>query len=309
VNKYCSLLARVALQSANLSLANYFNNSLTIKRIEMMRTIKSKINRWKLVAVAAVIPGLFFFVACQEQIDEGIADIAQNSSMALLVPEKIQTKFDQLKNEHPDKKYVLLELNDAASSKLQKLEEDYGLPASISVYKSDDEHFEKTGEPTITGEASGVILNQLTSESSESIDRSAIHKDGVMNERERTFAIIEYNQQTRRIANASREGTVFTVVEEQPEFPGGFDEMKNFIKSNLKYPRESRMKGEEGTVYVSFIVETDGSISEVRTMRGISPLCDNEAMQVVKLFPKWVPGKQAGEVVRVKFVLPIRFQL
>lgn len=96
---------------------------------------------------------------------------------------------------------------------------------------------------------------------------------------------------------------------EQPEFPGGFDALLNYIQANMKYPTEAMKNNEQGTVYVSFIVETNGSVSEVKTIRGVSQLCDAEAERVVRLFLQWIPGKQKGEAVRVRFVMPIKFQL
>jgi periplasmic protein TonB len=102
---------------------------------------------------------------------------------------------------------------------------------------------------------------------------------------------------------------IFTVVEQQPEFQGGYEAMINFIKKNLRYPASARRMGVDGTVYVQFVVGKDGSISEVKTIRGISADCDREAERVVKQMPSWKPGKQNGKPVFVRFVLPIRFKL
>jgi protein TonB len=102
---------------------------------------------------------------------------------------------------------------------------------------------------------------------------------------------------------------IFTVVEQQPEFQGGYEAMMNFIKKNMRYPASARRMGVDGTVYVSFVVSKDGSISEVKTIRGISADCDKEAMRVVSMMPPWRPGKQNGKPVFVRFVLPIKFKL
>jgi protein TonB len=102
---------------------------------------------------------------------------------------------------------------------------------------------------------------------------------------------------------------IFTVVEQQPEFQGGYEAMMNFIKKNMRYPASARRMGVDGTVYVSFVVSKDGSISEVKTVRGISADCDKEAMRVVSMMPSWRPGKQNGKPVFVRFVLPIKFKL
>ena len=105
------------------------------------------------------------------------------------------------------------------------------------------------------------------------------------------------------------ENQIFTVVEQQPEFEGGYEAMINFIKKNLRYPASARRMGVDGTVYVQFVVSKDGSISEVKTIRGISADCDREAERVVKAMPAWKPGRQNGKPVFVRFVLPIKFKL
>jgi len=102
---------------------------------------------------------------------------------------------------------------------------------------------------------------------------------------------------------------IFTVVEQQPEFEGGYEAMINFIKKNLRYPASARRMGVDGTVYVQFVVSKDGSISEVKTIRGISADCDREAERVVKAMPAWKAGRQNGKPVFVRFVLPIKFKL
>lgn len=105
------------------------------------------------------------------------------------------------------------------------------------------------------------------------------------------------------------EEVIFTVVEENPGFPGGEEERMRYLQQNLKYPQMARESGIQGTVYVTFVVEKDGSITDVRILRGIGGGCDEEAARVVKTMPRWNPGKQRGQAVRVQFNLPIRFVL
>jgi periplasmic protein TonB len=101
----------------------------------------------------------------------------------------------------------------------------------------------------------------------------------------------------------------FTVVEEMPSFPGGEGELYKFISSNIRYPEEAKELGIQGRVFVNFVVEADGSITEVKLIRGIGGGCDEEALRVVRSMPKWVAGKQRGVPVRVYFNLPIKFTL
>ena len=107
----------------------------------------------------------------------------------------------------------------------------------------------------------------------------------------------------------SEEDQIFSVVEDDPEFPGGMDSLLAFLQRNIVYPELARENGIEGKVYVTFVVETDGSISNVKVLRDIGGGCGQEAVRVVMLMPKWKPGKQAGKAVRVQYNLPIYFVL
>ena len=102
---------------------------------------------------------------------------------------------------------------------------------------------------------------------------------------------------------------IFQVVEEMPEFPGGMGECMKWIGQNVKYPKEAHDKGVQGRVLITFIVEKDGSITEPKVARGVSPALDAEALRVVSTMPKWKPAKQRGQVVRVKYTIPVMFRL
>ena len=102
---------------------------------------------------------------------------------------------------------------------------------------------------------------------------------------------------------------VFSVVEQDPEFPGGMEALYRYIAENIKYPQLARDNGITGKVYVTFVVEKDGSISLPRILRDIGGGCGAEAVRVVKAMPKWKPGKQRGKPVRVQFNLPVNFTL
>jgi protein TonB len=99
------------------------------------------------------------------------------------------------------------------------------------------------------------------------------------------------------------------VVEQQPEFPGGTAEMYKYLSKNIKYPSAASRANVSGRVFMSFVVNTDGSIQDVSVLKGLGFGCDEEAIRVVKAMPKWKPGKQSGRAVRVKYNLPINFQL
>jgi periplasmic protein TonB len=102
---------------------------------------------------------------------------------------------------------------------------------------------------------------------------------------------------------------IFTVVEQQPEFAGGYDALTAYLRTHMQYPKLARKMGIEGTVHVSFLVSKTGSISEVKVLRGISAECDKEAIRVVEKMPAWTPGKQNGHPVHVRLVMPLKFRL
>lgn len=104
-------------------------------------------------------------------------------------------------------------------------------------------------------------------------------------------------------------GKIFTFVEEQAEFPGGEEARITFLQKNIKYPALARENGIEGRVYVTFVVGPDGSIRDVKVLRGIGGGCDEEAMRVVKMMPPFKPAKQNGRPVNVQFNMPIVFSL
>ncbi len=108
------------------------------------------------------------------------------------------------------------------------------------------------------------------------------------------------------VIETPREPDYYTIVQEEPRFNG---DLYSFLYGEIRYPLEAKELGIQGKVYVSFIVETDGSVSAVEILRGIGGGCDEEAIRVVKMMPKWSPGKQGGVAVRVKFTLPVKFTL
>lgn len=102
---------------------------------------------------------------------------------------------------------------------------------------------------------------------------------------------------------------IFVVVEENPEFPGGNSAMMKFLSDNIKYPVIAQENGISGRVITTFVVERDGSITDVQVVRGVDPSLDREAIRVIQTMPKWKPGKQRGSTVRVRFTLPVVFRL
>ena len=102
---------------------------------------------------------------------------------------------------------------------------------------------------------------------------------------------------------------IFTVVEKQPEFPGGTAELFKYLSKAIKYPVIAQENGIQGRVVCSFVVNRDGSIVDIQVMRGVDPSLDKEAIRVISEMPKWKPGEQRGKPVRVRFILPVQFLL
>ncbi len=189
VNQYCNLLARVALLSADFKLANHFNNSLTLKRITMMKSIKNKMSVWKITALVPVIACFLFVVAFQEQV------VAQ--------------------------------------------------------------------------EKSGKV----------------------------------------KIDDTDNKDEIYAIVDEPAKFPNGMEGLMDFLKKNLQYPEKAKKEKVDGKVFVQMVIEKDGSVTDVKVIKGLEKSVDEEALRVIKLSPNWRPGKNNGIIVRSRFVIPIYFKV
>jgi TonB family protein len=112
---------------------------------------------------------------------------------------------------------------------------------------------------------------------------------------------------TAAAPSSESQGLIFMVVEHMPEFVGGMEGLGKYLGDNLVYPKEAVANKVTGTVFVSFIVNADGSVSDVQVLKGIGSGCNEEALRVVQNMPAWLPGKQSGQPVAVRYSLPIRF--
>jgi protein TonB len=126
-----------------------------------------------------------------------------------------------------------------------------------------------------------------------------------------TFAQEEVIIQNAKVSEATPNDSdqVYVFVEDNPVFPGGDEARLKYISNNITYPNIAIESGIQGTVYVTFVVEKDGSISNVKVLRGIGGACDEEALRVIRNMPKWQAGKHRGKEIRVQYNLPIKFVL
>jgi len=106
--------------------------------------------------------------------------------------------------------------------------------------------------------------------------------------------------------NDTDSNKVYIVVQTQPKFPG---DVNKYLSDSIKYPDDAKAANKQGTVFVQFVVEKDGSVSSVKVLRGVCPSLDNESVRVISAMPKWSPGMQNGHRVRVSYCVPIRYKL
>ena len=121
------------------------------------------------------------------------------------------------------------------------------------------------------------------------------------------FGLITVSAQKTVVAQKNQK--VFDIVEQMPEYPGGQAALFEYLSKNIKYPADAEKKKVEGKVFVTFVVDTDGKITEVSLLRKVFPSLDAEAIRVISAMPNWIPGKQKGQAVRVKYTVPIMFRL
>jgi len=110
-------------------------------------------------------------------------------------------------------------------------------------------------------------------------------------------------------SDVDKTNQVYTFVEHMPQFPGGDDELFKYIDKSIKYPKKAKKKGIQGTVYITFVVEIDGTLSGIKVLRGVHKDIDKEAIRAISTMPKWTSGKQNGSHVRVQCNLPLKFTL
>lgn len=123
------------------------------------------------------------------------------------------------------------------------------------------------------------------------------------------YSLIEVEEKTKEEEIVEKKEEPFTYVEEMPTYPTGMDDLMAFIGQNISYPEIAKRAGVEGKVFVQLVIEKDGSITDIKVAKGIGAGCDEEAVRVCKLLPKWKPGKQNGKPVRVRMVIPFLFRL
>jgi protein TonB len=161
---------------------------------------------------------------------------------------------------------------------------------------------DKTPPPPAPPQQTTII--QIVEDDVEIEDDIEIDVEADQNTEVKEYVPVEVNKDEE-----AEEVQIFTVVESMPSFPGGEAARIQYLNDNIKYPQMARESGIQGRVFVTFVVEKNGSVTDVKVLRGIGGGCDEEAIRVIQNMPKWEPGKQRGKPVRVQFNMPILFKL
>lgn len=293
VNEYCNLLARVALHSADYRLANHFSNSLTVKRIEMMRTIKQKIKNWKMIAVAAFFPALFFAVSCQDQV-ESPAAVAEAG-----YPKSVQQAIDRLKAANPDVEFIVVpptgpDLKDFEGKHAKHLSYIDGqavieCEAALSIDAGKDEN--------------GNVIRYTI------FTYNLARNKALPTQDQWKTASDVYEETIGRDKSSLIDGEPIFLTAEQSAAPKeGIKTFLKNLKAKVRYPEEAKRLGLKGKVFIKFVIKKDGTATNFEIIKGISKELDLEALRVLKAEIKgWNPATQNGKIVHSQFVLPVQF--
>ena len=305
---YQLLLIKKAVGTRLYSMANSFNHSSLKKRITMM--LKKKSNPWARLKYLYVLPLAVIAVAAfarpeiSSELDE-ISAVKVNDLTAIMKTEEVKSPEKHPAKEIKVQGQVLEKSTNApvvganviikgtTSGTITDLDGNFVISMPVGATLSVSYINMKTKELTITEKLIGKIKSLK------------VYLEGEITTKTQEVVVVGYGGGEE----ASDEVPVFQVVEEMPEFPGGMGECLKFLGKNIKYPVEAQKAGVQGKVIVQFVVEKDGNIANPKVVRSIDPDLDGEAIRVISIMPKWKPGMQKGQPVRVKYTVPVTFRL
>ena len=323
---YQLLIIKKAVGARLYSIANSFNHSSLKKRITMM--IKKKSNPWARLKYLYVLPLAAVAVAAfaRPEVSNELAEISNakvNDLTSIVKAEEVKS----VENSSDEKFKLSGTVVEAARKNVPVIGASVIIRGTTNGTLTDMD-----GKFVMTGVKKGdVIQVSFVGYQTQSVvvkDETPLNilmRDDVQNLEEMTVvgyasdgvgaSSVEHPKKVVAVVDIPKakeepqEEVVFQVVEEMPQFPGGLSEAMKFLAKNIKYPVEAQQAKIEGRVIVRFVVGRDGSVSNVEVVRGVSPELDAEAVRVVSLMPKWIPGKQRGKAVAVKYTMPIMFRL
>ena len=312
---YQLLIIKKAVGARLYSIANSFNHSSLKKRITMM--IKKKSNPWARLKYAYVLPLAAVAVAAfaRPEVSNELVEISNakvNDLTSIVKAEEVKSVENS-----SDEKFKLSGTVVEAERKNVPV-----MGASVLIKGTTMGTLtDMDGKFTLLVKKGDVIQVSFVGYQTQSVvvkDESPLTilmRDDVQPMEEMVVVAqtpkeeVKYTKVEVEETEEPQEKVIFQVVEEMPEFQGGMGEAMKFLAKNIKYPVAAQQAKIEGRVIVQFVVERDGSISDVHTLRGVNPDLDAEAIRVVSLMPKWKPGKQRGKAVAVKYTMPIMFRL
>ena len=308
VSQYIQLLMRKTMGTKACTLANGINNSTIKKRINMMLVNKSpRHNALKLLALLPIVGVTLALNA------ETVTDVVyKNDEPQKQVPVKKGKKDTTIKT-NANQGIQVIEVSEASDKERTYETTVKETESNVAVIILNTK--KKGEEPLLIVDGKIATIEQVRA-----LPRDAVAKVATM--REKT-AIKSYGEKAKygaliittvkhqeEIDNEPlSQPDVFDKVDEMPHFPDGMAGLMQYLSTNVRYPKDAKESGTQGSVIVSFIVEKDGSISNAKVTKPTYSSLDEEALRVVSAMPKWVPGKQNGEAVRVKYAVPVSFRL
>ena len=291
VKAYCAMLTRVALITSGFRFVNHFNNSLTLKRIAMINTHKAKMKRWKYAAIVHI----FLTALAVDAYSDPSVSLAKSDSHGLNFPGEVKMLLETVEN------YTLPD--GTLRTKLTDLED-------WAAKHPDAKFFVEKVE---------VLFDDLKAREARVIDR--YKKEYKKAEGFQSYAAVvnkdtgtkwEYAYIIYAITDHKVERTLNPDYGNRTDLPyywGGPEAMNAYLAKKIKYPAAAAVNKIEGTVLISFVVDTGGNVIDPRVSKGIGYGCDEEALAAVAGFPKWRPGMHDNVAVNVRYIVPINFQL
>ena len=319
-SEYQTLLLKTAVGNSVYAFANNFNHSLIKNRIVMM---KNKSNSpWARMKVLYTLPLVVALLSAfaspvmtsctskEKKADNKLANVMVAGENPLLVFAFEDNSEISIQGKHlncdgtPNFDYLnvcgLTPENIDGISVLQSEESKaiFGAAGANGAF-----HFQVKGKTAKDMTTALAEYAQRTG-STEPL-KVSIKKPATIDE----IQAVGYSPAPTAERKAEEQGEIFQVVEEQPMYPGGMEELMKFLQTNIRYPKEAQERGLQGRVIVQFVINADGSICDENVVRSVDPQLDAEALRVVRSMPNWTPGKQRGETVRVRFTIPVSFKL
>lgn len=295
---YQILLIKKAVGYGSYTFANNFNHSLTKKRITMMR--RSKSNPWMRSKALYVIP-----VAALALSAFATPEIVSPAEGVLSEPESKGMEnylTGQAAGEENQQNAATMEILKAPVAGNR-------LPAEATYYVDGEKMERGIAVRRIVDGREVVLITRKGADGKETVTVVGSNKNNAVDEAKALLRKEGVQQLNVKWEGVNVNDSIYNVVSENAEFPGGAMALSDWLSKNMKYPEECRKKGIEGRVVISFVVNKDGSIVDAEAVKSPHPALAEEGLRVVRSMPKWKPAKEGGKVVRSRFNIPIMFKL